>query len=592
MRANPIAEGQRLASTSDPNVLSAYASFMVDLNLMQAELATNSSVPPLAMNAKLTAAARWHSGDMFTNQYQGHYQTNGSVVLSPDDRIRTNGYQASVDGENVFAHADSVFYGHAGFAVDWGGSPASGGMQDPPGHRENMLSALFREVGMGVVDGVNGTVGPQLVTQDFGTQLTSSPFITGVVYFDLNGNGFYDLGEGIGGVMVNTPGSAYFAVTADSGGYAIPVTTNGSYTLTFTASGLSNQVVAMVSGLHNAKVDYTPVYSPPVISGPNPALLNQSNVYSFTAVPAATAYQWQQTKLSAYTLVEQAQNGLSNVSVVSSPGYSVITNDPTPSGNLAFNLSHVGPDPTDQSITLNPVVLVNANSQLSFAELLGYGFSNEVAQAQVAVDGGSSWQTLWSKAGNDGTSSVDSVFVNQTISLGTYAGHLLQVRFLYAYQSGFYYPPQPGAGLYLNNIAISNAQQVSGMVTNNVASGRSFSFSPATPTNYLLEVRAQINSRTLPWGPALQVSVSAAAAPTGIQLLAQPMVSGNQVKIDFSVTNYRAGMTFQLLKTADLQGTWTADTSASLQTLTPNSTFRFTTSTGAATRMFFKVKGT
>src|SRR5579862_5082514 len=173
MRANPTAEGQRLASTSDPNVLSEYAGFSVDLSLMQSEFATNPPVPPLAMNAELLAAARWHSGDMFTNQYQGHSQTNGSVVMSPGDRIATNGYSAQTWGENVFAFANSVFEGHAAFAVDWGqeaGGMEVGGMQSPSGHRNNMLSSLFSEVGIGVVDGLNGTVGPQLVTQDFATQ--------------------------------------------------------------------------------------------------------------------------------------------------------------------------------------------------------------------------------------------------------------------------------------------------------------------------------------------------------------------------------------------------------------------------------------
>ncbi len=587
MRSNPTAEGQRLATTTDPKVFSAYSSFGVDLGLMQTEFATNPPVPPLAMNAQLIAAARWHSGDMFTNQYQGHYQTNGSVVLSPSDRISANGYQASAYGENVFSYVDSVFYGHAGFAVDWG--PGPGGMQPDLGHRSNMLSPLFREVGVGVVDGVNGSVGPQLVTQDFGAQNSASPFITGVVYFDFNGNGFYDVGEGIGGVMVNTPGSTFFAVTSDSGGYAIPVSTNGNYTLVFTAASLSNQVVTKVSSQQNVKVDYSPLYSAPIISGPNPASLNQNNVYSFTGVPAATAYQWQQAQPIPYTLVEGAENGLSNVTVVNSPGYSVITSDLKASGNYSFNLAHT--DPVDQSLTLNPVLLVNANSQLSFSELLDFALSNEVAQAQVSIDGGSTWQTVWSKPGNDGNSPVDSSFVDQTIPLSAYGGQLLQVRFVYAYLGGLHFSSGTGVGLYLDNIAVSNAEQLTSGITNHVSSGRSFSFSPTVPTNYLLEVRAQINNRALPWGPAFPVTASGAAAPPGIQLVAAPIVSGTQVQIDFAVTNYRPGMTFQLLKVSDLPGTWTLDASANLQTLIANSSFRFTTSTGAAAKLFFKVKG-
>lgn len=586
MRANPVAESQRLATTTDPNVLTAYATFQVDLNLMQAEFGTNPAVPPLAMNLALLNAARWHSGDMFTNQYQGHFQTNGTTVLSPGDRITAKGYNYSSYGENVFAYADSVFQGHAAFAVDWGGP--TGGMQDPPGHRDNMFSPSFREVGIGVVDGSNGSVGPQLVTQDLGSQIGTPTFITGVVYFDLNGNGFYDVGEGMGGVTVNTSGSTYYAVTADSGGYTLPVSSNGNYTVTFTGPGLSNQSRVTIAGLKNAKLDYSPAYTPPAISGPNPATLNQNNTYSFSPVAGATGYQWLQAVLRPYTLVEGAENGLNNVTVAASPGYSVVSTEFAASGTHSFNLQHASA--IDQSITLNPVLLPAANSQLTFAETLGFALSNEVAQAQVSIDSGQSWTTVWSKPGNNGSGPVDSAFVQQAIPLGTYAGKPLQVRFVYAYQGGFFFNTGSDVGLYLDDIAISNAQQSSGASTNTVNAGNSFSFAPSSLTNYLLEVAARINSRTLPWGPAFPVAVTAAGGTPVVQLNGALAVSATQVQIDFTVSNYRAGMNLQLLRSSDLSA-WATDSAATLQAVVPNSHFRFTTSTGTAPSLFFRIKG-
>jgi hypothetical protein len=587
MRADPTAEAQRLSATTDPNILSAYGQFAVDLSLMQAEFATNPPVPPLAMNAQLTTAARWHSGDMFTNQYQGHYQTNGTTVLDPGGRISANGYTASTWGENVFAYADSVLFGHAGFAVDWGNG--TGGMQTPAGHRQNMLAPGFREVGIGVVDGVNGSVGPQIVTQDFGTQFGSGPFLTGVVYYDFNGNGSYDLGEGVGGVTVNTAGSAYYAVTANSGGYAIPVTSNGTYVLTFTAPGLSNQLSVSVTSSQNKKADYSLSYAPPVISGPNPAALNQANTYTFTAVPGATAYQWLDAVLSPFTLIEGAETGLGNVTVISSTGYSVITTSRHASGTSSFNLVHS--QPTDQSITLNRDLLVSATSQLTFAELLGSAFSNEVASAEISSDDGQTWQKVWTKAGNDGSTPVDSAFINQSISLAAYSGKMVQVRFVYSYSGGYYYPGGSGVGLFLDNIAVSNAQRVTGQVTNTVASGTSFTFTPLVQTNYLLEVRPQINTRTLAWSTGFQLSTATVTAPPVLNLITAPVVSAGQVQIDFLVNNFRSGMTFHLLKATDPSGPWTQDASATLQTIVTNAHFRFTTTTGGAQQLFFKVTG-
>src|SRR5207253_4351369 len=107
--------------------------------------------PPLAMNAKLLEAARSHSMDMFTNVFQGH--TNFVDGAQGGSRLDAVDYRYQILGENVFSYAKSVFYGQAGFEVDWGNGV--GGMQTPPGHRNNDHSAKFREVGIGIVLGNN-----------------------------------------------------------------------------------------------------------------------------------------------------------------------------------------------------------------------------------------------------------------------------------------------------------------------------------------------------------------------------------------------------------------------------------------------------
>jgi hypothetical protein len=270
-RANPTAEGLRLATTTDSNVLSAYSSFGVNLVLMQSQFALLPPAPPLSMNATLTTAARAHSQNMLQNNYQGHSGPDGSLTT------RLQNYTAGANGwsigENVYAYSKSVWYGHAGFEVDWGGSVTSGGMQSPPGHRQNIHSTTFREVGIGVVLGSNGGsggVGPQLVTQDFGMVGGLPPFVTGVVYRDLNGDGFYEPGEGVGGVTVTVSNTNSYAVTASSGGYSVPVAGSGSYGVTFSGGSVpTNQQSVSVSNGQNVKSDYvvtgsaTPTPTPP-----------------------------------------------------------------------------------------------------------------------------------------------------------------------------------------------------------------------------------------------------------------------------------------------------------------------------------------
>jgi hypothetical protein len=140
-------------------------------------------------------------------------------------------------------------------------------MQSPPGHRQNIHNPTFREIGVGVVLGSNGGstgVGPQLVTQDFGTVGGLSPFVTGVVYRDLNGNGFYDPGEGVGGVTVTIANVNNYAVTASSGGYSVPVPGSGDYTVTFSGGSAptAQQAVSVING-QNVKADYIVTGSAP-----------------------------------------------------------------------------------------------------------------------------------------------------------------------------------------------------------------------------------------------------------------------------------------------------------------------------------------
>src|SRR5205807_3031727 len=52
-RANPTAEGNRLAATTDSNILAAYTAFGVNLVLMQSQFLLIPPAPPLSMNATL-----------------------------------------------------------------------------------------------------------------------------------------------------------------------------------------------------------------------------------------------------------------------------------------------------------------------------------------------------------------------------------------------------------------------------------------------------------------------------------------------------------------------------------------------------------
>ncbi len=251
-RANPPAEGARLASTTDPDVLSAYSFFNVNLAQLQSQFNSYPVRPPIAFNASLITAARLHSQDMAANNFQGHNGSNGSTLVQ---RIESAGYTGWTSaGENVYAYSKSVFFGHAGLNVDWG-VPSLG-------HRKSIMnfeanSPIFREIGIGIVSESNPAtdVGPLVITQDFGK--SSSIFVVGVAYQDLNKDGFYSTGEGLPNVSITTSIGDFYAVTSQSGGYAIPLTqTQGSLTVTASGGGFSPTVQSVNLNGANVKADF------------------------------------------------------------------------------------------------------------------------------------------------------------------------------------------------------------------------------------------------------------------------------------------------------------------------------------------------
>ncbi|MBD0274831.1 MAG: calcium-binding protein [Acetobacteraceae bacterium] len=125
------------------------------------------------------------------------------------------------------------------------------------GHRTNILSDAFKEVGIGIAVGeYQGSTGAD-ATQNF-ARSGSAAFLTGVAFDDKDSDRFYDPGEGLGRVnvsIVSSAGAAYQTTTWDAGGYQLALPA-GQYTVTFSGGGLAAPVAkAAAIGLANVKLD-------------------------------------------------------------------------------------------------------------------------------------------------------------------------------------------------------------------------------------------------------------------------------------------------------------------------------------------------
>lgn len=125
-------------------------------------------LPPLKDASTLDACAQAHTANMIEDGYFGHYGPNGDT---PVDRMKASGYIYS--SKIGYAIGENIAWGTLGLATPKAIVEA---WMTSPEHRENILSARYRESGIGVLPAVPGSLASghpgATYTQDFGLIIT------------------------------------------------------------------------------------------------------------------------------------------------------------------------------------------------------------------------------------------------------------------------------------------------------------------------------------------------------------------------------------------------------------------------------------
>ncbi len=254
-RQNPAKEGVWLANLEDTDVDEARRYFGVDLDKLKAEFASYEAKPPAAFDARLYEAALAHAEDLVSRDAQD--------LDGQSEMVKSAGFNYSAFRGSVFSYTINGLYTHAAFNIDWGFS--GDGMQNGRPHRVAVMSldTHYSNVGIAMVKETdpNTSVGPKVVAVNYAAADTAfadhfNKFLVGTVWEDKNGNGLYDPGEGIGGIEVRPHSGTFYAITAISGGYAIPVEADGMYSLSFTGEGVRSCKKSILSSGESVLVDY------------------------------------------------------------------------------------------------------------------------------------------------------------------------------------------------------------------------------------------------------------------------------------------------------------------------------------------------
>lgn len=120
----------------------------------------NGGLAPLDMNAQLNAAAEAKLQDLFAKQYFEHLSPTGA---GPSDLAKQAGYDYAVVGENL---ALGNFEDDQVLVQAW---------MDSPGHRANILSVSYREIGIAVGQGIYEGHRTWIAVQEFGKPRSACP---------------------------------------------------------------------------------------------------------------------------------------------------------------------------------------------------------------------------------------------------------------------------------------------------------------------------------------------------------------------------------------------------------------------------------
>lgn len=596
-RANPSADLQLALKNADVlaalNFFAPTLSIATKTNALVAAFAVIPPAPPLAINAKLTQAARVHVQDMKTQVGQEHLGSDGST---PATRASRAGYFGAV-GENIYVSSKYTLYGHYAFDVDWGSTPS--GIQEPPGHRNIMHDPAYKEVGVAVDTG-SGTVagdiiGPQLVAQELGFQHDAQAFLTGVVYYDVNGNNFYDPGEGIGNATITASGAPLSAISASSGGYSLPLA-NGNYSVTIAIPGgeskTSNVTIANET---NVKLDFRPAYTPPAVTTATLEAGATTEV-EFSAVAGAIGYDVRRFQLEA-AAVEGAENGATTAELDVVSGYQAVVAGAGFNGSAAFRLATViqnGFLPPEQTVTLKGEYQVEANSSLEFRSKLGFATEEQIARVDVSADSGQTWTTVYQQAGASPSGKPivpgESSFNLRTASLAGFEGKRIKVRFHWDvdFRLGFVVVASTaGSGWFFDEIKLNNASLVAGETVTRV-NGPSIDISVPGEISMGFQVRAITSDVPLPYGP-LRI-VPAVFAPTEVQITGITHGTGKQFAIDFELMAGKVPATYSVELRPNLGLGWNVDSTAVITPL-GNNRFRAAVVGGrAAVQGYYRIR--
>ena len=247
-----------------------------------------------------------------------------------------------------------------------------------------------------------------------------------------------------------------------------------------------------------------------VVDGPS-EIPESGGEFTFNGIESASNYELSVSQVSPNTTVEGAEDATSAFIIDGAVGHDLRITSGRRSGAKCFQLN---PPDFNQSeyFELERNFLTEAASTLRFYVREGFATSTTVLNCQVSSDGGSSWTSVWSKAGRQ---SADSTYQQVDLSLAAYQNQSIRLKFEVNHLGGSRYTSTGASlGFRIDDISISNSSIEVPTGLSELGQAEQFSLNAGTTGNpltagetYLLKVRPTIGCRTFGYSSPFAITI-------------------------------------------------------------------------------------
>ena len=320
--------------------------------------------------------------------------------------------------------------------------------------------------------------------------------------------------------LVNSPSSIVAPSGSQDVSYTVTVSNisvpSGNVPAEFEAVGSSYRYTYTITSF-----DPTYLGTPISLTGSAAPSVGLPSTYNFTTLPEASGYRVRVGKLSSATWTEGAEDSpapkiTSGISAISP--YSLRTTALAYAGKKSFHLAFPTSDPSTQRFTINRDLIPTTSSKLTFKQRFRYFTKSSKLSVEISSDGGSSWKSIYSRAGvtNSGSStSWEAAWKSSSVTIpAAYAGKAVRIRFSIS-KSGSYFPGVSSMyGVFIDNITMSNAKTLTTVSTTELDEDvASFDFTPSSAGDYVLQAQTEMgDNQWFEYGPFLPVTATTVVA--------------------------------------------------------------------------------